>query len=329
MVVSVVAAGGCASVPASVAAHRRYLHSVALADGTLSYIDAGPKDGPVIVLAHGLPTSSYLYRKIIPAVAAYGYRVVAPDLFGFGASTKPSHEAAYDLKAQGRRLLALLEHLEIPRFSLVIHDLGGLVSFELLDLAVERILVLNTTAYPDAFSPPPQMRQLGGALGGLMSSMMRGRLLGKVLTRKFVRDNMAHPDRLDAEAVENYWWPLHEGATVPMRAIAKRFDAIVGQFGRYQAALRRFAGPASLLWGKRDRVLPFEKNSRQFARDLRIPPERVRGVDDAGHFIPEDHPQVVTEAIVELMSLPAVEAHAAGPAGVLAEPSGAQRGARH
>ena len=83
-----------------------------------------------------------------------------------------------------------------------------------------------------------------------------------------------------------------------MRAVAGSFDRIVAEFPRYQEALRRFEGPAG---GEGDRVLPYEKVGVRFARDLRIPPERVRTVKGAKHFLQEDDPRAVAEAIVDLM----------------------------
>ncbi len=297
---------GCATSPHSVAEHRSSLATSSVDVGALAYVDAGPKDGEVIVLVHGIPTSSYLYRNIIPTLVAKGYRVVAPDLVGFGASVKPEGEEAYDFKKQSRRLFTLLDALGIRRFSLVVHDLGGFVAFESLDTdatRIERLLVLDTTAYLDGFSPPSEMRALGGWRGGIMSAMMSGSLLGRQLTGSFIRDHVAYPERIDDAAIDNYWWPIHEGTTMPMRAVARSFDAIMAEFPRYQAALRKFEGPAMLLWGKKDEVLDFAKISRQFARDLRISPEHVRGIDDAGHFLQEDHPEIVAHTIVELMSL--------------------------
>lgn len=303
-----VLANGCASMPASVQAWRAGLSTATTPDGQrLAYLDAGPRDGEVIVLTHGLPTNSYLFREVIPALTSHGYRVVAPDLVGFGASSKPGEEAQYGFPRQAERLLALLDELKVDRFSLVVHDLGGLVSWELLAQQphrVARLLVLNTTAYAKGFNPPPQMRQLGGALGGVMGAMMSGALLGRSLTGTFIGDNTAHPDRLDQGAVESFWWALHEGATVPMRAVAKNFDGIVAGFPRFQEALRRFEGPAMLLWGVRDRVLHFEEIAPQFAADLRLPPSRVRSIPDAGHFLMLDHPEVVSATLLELMALP-------------------------
>lgn len=305
------ALAGCApKMPNAVREYRSHLSFEPVLGETMAYLDAGPRDGRVIVLTHGLPTSSYLYRNVVPVLTAKGFRVIAPDFVGFGASSKPEDEAAYALPLQASRLLGLLDHLGVGRFALVVHDLGGLVSFEVLTRAperVERLLVLDTTAYPEGFEPPREMRMLGGWMGGMMAASMRSGLLGPRLTTSFLRDNVGHPEQVGA-AAEVYWWSLHEGAVVPMRAVARSFDRIIAGFPRYQEALRRFDGPAALLWGEQDRVLPYERLSPLFARDLHIPPERVRAVKGARHFLQEDDPRAVAEAVVELMQATPVSA---------------------
>lgn len=253
---------------------------------------------------HGLPTSSYLYRNIAPKIAEQGFYVIAPDFVGFGASTKPSDETAYDMSLQAKRLNQLLSALNIQRYSVVAHDMGGLVGFELLvdhSDQIQSFFVLNTTAYTDGFTPPPEMKMLAGAMGGIMTSMMSNTITGEFLTAKFIKDNMGHPDRLSKEAKENYWWPMHEGATRPMRATAKAFDRIMARYSDYQDALKAYKGPSRILWGAKDKVLNFEKLTAQFSRDLKLSPTKVQRIDDAGHFLQEDYPDLVTANILLLL----------------------------
>lgn len=150
------------------------------------------------MLLHGIPTNAYLYQHVAADLAKRGYRVIAPDLVGFGASSKPEAASAYGFDAkQADRLIELLDSLGIDRFTFVIHDLGGLVGWELLDKEpsrVSRLLVLNTTAYAE-FRAPVQMRMLAGPLGGLMSSMMGGGMMGRSLTATFIEDNTGRPRR--------------------------------------------------------------------------------------------------------------------------------------
>ncbi|ESS67825.1 haloalkane dehalogenase DhmA [Methyloglobulus morosus KoM1] len=299
---------GCSSIPKSVEDRRNSLSYFEVDGDRLSYTDKGPQNAQVIVLLHGLPSSSYLYRNIIDPLVNKGFRVVAPDLLGFGASDKPDNPTSYAFEAHARRTFALMNHLKIAKANFVVHDLGGVVAWEMMGLhpeRFERLLILNTTAYSEGFNPPSEMKMLGGVMGGTMSSMMEGNLMGPSLTRKFLSEFSAFPEKLTDEDIAQYWWPIHEGTTRPMRLIAENFDSIVKKFPRYQAILKAYQGPVILLWGKKDKVLNFEKISSQFARDLKIPPERIVPIEESSHYLQEDQPRIVVAKILELMSIPA------------------------
>lgn len=296
---------GCSGVPKSVEQWRAGLRFQQIDGETMAYRTYGDIKKPAVVLLHGLPTSSYLYRNIAPKIAEQGFYVVTPDFIGFGASTKPSDEVAYNMSLQANRLNQLLSALNIRRYSVVAHDMGGLVGFELLvdhSDKIQSFFVLNTTAYTDGFVPPPEMKMLAGGMGGLMTAMMSNGITGEFLTAKFIKDNMGHPERLSKAAKENYWWPMHEGTTHPMRATAKTFDRIVGRYPIYQTALQAYKGSSRVLWGAKDKVLNFERLTTQFARDLRLSSTRVQYVEDAGHFLQEDYPDLVTAHVLMMLS---------------------------
>lgn len=295
---------GCSSAPNSVKTWQSKLSHTNIGEETLAYRTYGDKSNPAVIMLHGLPTSSYLYRNIAPEVASKGYYVITPDLIGFGGSSKPSDFSVYDVQAQSARIAELLRQLNVSRYNVVAHDLGGLVGFELLAAnsnTIQSFLVLNTTAYKEGFTPPPEMGMLAGWMGKSMGFMMANRMSGPFLTSKFIKDNMGHPDQLSQEAKENYWWPMHEGTTYPMRATAKSFDKIMARYPIYQEAMKNYTGPSRILWGSKDSVLQFDKLTPQFSRDLKLSPERVQQVSDAGHFIQEDHPKIVTDNILLLL----------------------------
>ena len=106
-------------------------------DGVLKYIDKG--DGPVLVLLHGVPTSGWLYRKMIDPLVAGGYRVVVPDMLGFGSSDSPKGYDIYNQQNHARRLLELMDHLQVDSWTHAMHDAGGLWTWELFKLAPSRI----------------------------------------------------------------------------------------------------------------------------------------------------------------------------------------------
>lgn len=112
----------------------------------LHYIDEG--EGPVVVLIHGNPTWSYYYRNLIQKLRS-GHRVIAIDHLGCGLSDKPQ-DYPYTLHQHIENLYALLEHLEIDRYSMVVHDWGGAIGMGCAVRSpkkLERVVILNTAAY--------------------------------------------------------------------------------------------------------------------------------------------------------------------------------------
>ena len=113
----------------------------------MHYIDEGAGNARVALCLHGQPTWSYLYRKMVPGLVASGYRVIAPDMFGFGRSDKPVEDALYTFDFHRKSLIAFIRALDIGRVTLVCQDWGGLlgltIPMEMTD-RFEALLVMNT-----------------------------------------------------------------------------------------------------------------------------------------------------------------------------------------
>lgn len=273
----------------------------------MAYVDEGPRDGPPILLVHGIPTSSWLYRKIIPLLTERDFRVIAPDLLGYGASDKPADLRAYAMDRQAGRILQLMQGLGVEKWTHVCHDLGGPWTWEIADREpqhFERLVILNTTAYRDGWRPPWEMRVMGSPLGPALMGLIRQRTIGPMVLGMLFRPFVAHPERIDASVVEGYWLPVSEGLTHAVRQFTTTFDFTFAQLERYGAALRRLNVPTMLIWGKRDPVLDYVKMPGQFARDLRIPPERIHILDDASHFLQEDQPETIARLAGEFAAAP-------------------------
>ncbi len=117
-------------------------------DLRMHYLDEGPPDGPTLLLLHGEPTWSYLYRKMIPPLAAAGFRVIAPDLIGFGKSDKPSKIKDYSYASHERWLLACMDALELDEITLFAQDWGSLLGLRIAGLQPARfmrIMIANGT----------------------------------------------------------------------------------------------------------------------------------------------------------------------------------------
>jgi haloalkane dehalogenase len=296
-------AAAAAEIPRTIAAHRARLQYTTHAGQRLAYVDVGPRDGKVIVLLHGMPTSSWLYRSIIPRLAAEGLRVIAPDMLGFGASDKPADTALYAFDLQADRLMALMTSLGIARWTQVVHDLGGPWTWELIDRhpqVLNGLVVMNTTAYRQGFAPPAVMRLAGSPMGRLMAFMMRNRITGPSQVKGLLRQFTAYPQNITDEVVHGYWLSMYEGGTHAFLAFAKAFPWWFAQFDRYAEALRKLHIPAATLWGRHDKVLDAGQLPRQFARDLHIPSTQQHDLD-AGHFLQEDQPAEVAWRLVLFM----------------------------
>lgn len=113
----------------------------------MHYVDEGPADADPVLLLHGEPTWSYLYRHMIPPITAAGHRVVAPDMIGFGRSDKPRETTAHSYARHVGWMRALVEALDLERITLVCQDWGGLIGLRLVAEHPERfarVVAANT-----------------------------------------------------------------------------------------------------------------------------------------------------------------------------------------
>ena len=116
------------------------------------YVDAGPRSAPVILLLHGEPSWSYLYRHMIPPLVEAGYRVIAPDLVGFGKSDKPAEQSDYSYQMQVDIMSLFVRELELEDITLFCQDWGGLIGLRVAAEHKDRFarLIIANTGLPQA-----------------------------------------------------------------------------------------------------------------------------------------------------------------------------------
>jgi len=122
----------------------------------MHYVDEGPRDGAPVLLLHGEPSWSYLYRKMIPVLTVAGHRAVAPDFVGFGRSDKPVHREVYSYQRHVDWTRSVIEQLDLRGTTLVCQDWGGLIGLRLAaehDDRFARIVTANTFL-PTGDTPP-------------------------------------------------------------------------------------------------------------------------------------------------------------------------------
>ncbi len=158
----------------------------------MHYLDEGQGNGSPILLLHGNPTWSFFYRKLILAIREHG-RCIAPDHIGCGLSDKPRYPAfGYDLKAHSANVLSLIDHLGIDRVRLVVHDWGGaigLAAFRNMPERIEKIVLLNTAAFPSRDIPARILLCRLPVIGSLLVRGLNG--FARPATRMAVKQTLA------------------------------------------------------------------------------------------------------------------------------------------
>jgi haloalkane dehalogenase len=160
-------------------------------DGTslrVHYVDEGPRDAPVVLMMHGEPTWSYLYRHMIGPIAASGLRVVAPDLIGFGRSDKPASKSDYSYARHVAWMRSWIEALDLRNITLACQDWGSLIGLRLVAAMPERFngVVLSNGGLP-AGQPAPRAFAIWRAFSKYSPIFPIGRIV-KAGTRRGLSD---------------------------------------------------------------------------------------------------------------------------------------------
>ena len=280
----------------------------------LHYVEAG--EGPLVVLLHGFPDHWYAWRDQIPALAEAGYRVVAPDMRGYNASEKPHGVEAYRMGELIEDVLGLIETCGEERATVVGHDWGGVIAWEVAARhpdSVDRLAVLNAP-HPATYRRELRSRPWDQAvrswyvlffqLPWIPEAFLRARDYRAI--ELSLREAPENPDVFDEAAIArykracdrpgamtsmvNYYRALFRGtlrSTIPGRSLPDETttDGVISQ-------------PTLLIWGMEDRFLSprLTEGLERWVTDVRI--ERL---PDASHWVQVDAPERVTELLVNFL----------------------------
>jgi haloalkane dehalogenase len=265
----------------------------------MHYVDEGARDAPVVLLLHGEPTWSFLYRKMIPPLVAAGLRAVAPDLIGFGRSDKPVERSDYTYERHVAWIAAFIEALELSNITLFCQDWGGLIGLRLCgESATEgrfaRVLAANT------FLPTGDEPVREAFLAWRRLSQRTGELdIGRV-----VSDACARP--LDAAVKSAYDAPFVDES---YKAGARAFPMLVPTSPDDPAApanraawerLGRWHKPFLTIFGDADAIT----RGSELALQRRIPgcagqPHVV--LHGVGHFLQEEAGEPIAQALASFV----------------------------
>ena len=253
----------------------------------LAFREAGEPEAPVALLLHGYPSSSYLWKDVLPAVAGAGWRAVAPDLPGFGDSEPFVGEAG----TWDDHLLAVDDFVaqhDLAPVALVVHDWGGLIGLRWAcerPYAVRALVISGTGFFANA--------RWHGLAEGLRTPGQGEQLLDALTRRAFGDVLRAASPHVTDEALDEYW----KAYATPERRAAHLALYRSGDFERlaaYDGALARLGVPTLLLWGEHDDYAPVA-GAHRFKRE--IPHAELVVLADAGHFLQEDAPERVAREI--------------------------------
>lgn len=284
---------------AAAAATVRY--RTADVDGVrIFYREAGRADAPVIVLLHGFPSSSHMFRSLIPQLAGR-FRVIAPDYPGFGQSDMPSPARyAYTFDNLAKTMGRFLETVGARRYTLYLQDYGGPVGFRIATAQPERVtglVIQNANAYVEGFGADTATPVAG--LWEKGRSPETDAPARQLYSPEGIRLQYVTGAR-DPEALSPDAWALDSaymsrpGQDDVQLSLLENYKCNLALYPEWQAYLRKYQPKTLIVWGKNDPIF-IAKGAEAYLRDL---PQAQLVLLDTGHFaLEEDAPAIAAHIL--------------------------------
>ena len=275
-------------------------------DGRMHYVDEGPPDGRPVVLLHGNPTWSFLYRNFIPPLADAGHRAIAVDHLGFGRSDKPDRAELYTIGRHCRRLDALLESLALRGATVVPQDWGGPIGLWWATRHPERVrslFVLNTFAHrpPERVKLPLPLRLFRTpGVGEVMVKGLDAFKRGLLFRAGVVKRERITPEVRRAYLAPHPSWSSRTPILVFPRQIPSGPQGEVSDLlAEIEAGLERDfrSKPVAIAWAMKDLAFTEEVLERLWLKTF--PGAPVTRIEDAGHYLQEDAHERIVPALLE------------------------------
>lgn len=291
----------------------------------MHYVDEGPADGPIVLMMHGMPTWSYLYRNIIKQMVAEGYRCIAPDHIGFGRSDKVTDPAWYNIARHTANARRLIEELNLHSVTIMVQDWGGPIGLAQVAAMPERfarVVIMNTWLHHAEYEYSAGIKQWieqwvpGGlfeanipspfTIGGLMA-MATDRIAPAESV--FVAITGGTPNyEGDAAVVQQAYDAPFAGLGVPGVTGPRRFpmsiplhDPISGDAVNQElnfAKINALKIPVHFLWGTEDTVFVTEWGKKWSSL---IPHSTFDEIVGARHFLQDTHAEEIVMRLLKHM----------------------------
>ncbi|MGB5696823.1 MAG: alpha/beta hydrolase [Polyangiales bacterium] len=250
-------------------------------------------EGEPVLLLHGVPSSSFLYRKMLPELAGRGLRAISFDFPGVGLSDKPK-DLDYGWHALAEWVGRVVDTLALPPVHLVLHDIAGPIGAEWAiqnPVKVRSITVTNTLMDVAHFTPPfPMWTFRVPVLRHLVFSTMNP----SMMLQLFRQTGVKNPDAVDRDVIESYIYLLkNNGGHHSFLAIMDGFDLTEEHRDYLRDGLLAIDKPMQLVWGEQEIAIP----KAQLDYIKQVFPLRAEHMVDARHFLQEEHPAVISAHI--------------------------------
>lgn len=273
------------------------------ADGvTVFYREAGPVDAPVVLLLHGFPASSFQYRELIPRLADK-YRVIAPDLPGFGFTEVPAERNyTYTFDALAHTVAAFTDALNLKRYALYVFDYGAPTGFRLAMARPERVTAIvsqNGNAYEEGLGDAwaPIQRYWREPTAGHRETLRHA--LDAAGLRSQYTDGVPHPERIDPVGYTLDGFMIERPGNMEIQLdLFLDYANNVKLYPKFQEYFRTAKPPLLAIWGRFD---PFfiPPGAKAFARDN---PNATVQLLDTGHFALETHVEEIAAAMRQFLA---------------------------
>lgn len=259
----------------------------------IHYIDEGPRDAPVVLMMHGEPSWSYLYRKMIAPVVAAGFRVVAPDLVGFGKSDKPAAQNDYSYARHVAWMRSWVEQLDLMNVTLACQDWGSLIGLRLASEMPDRFkaVALSNGGLPEGGDAPRAFK-----IWRAFSKWSPVFPIGKIVNAGTKR--ALSPDEIAAYNAPFPDSSFKAGARIFPSFVPFENNVALPDQKRAWAVLDTWDKPFLCCFSDRDSITRGGE-SRFIGRVPGTAGQNHRSLH-GGHFIQEDDPQGFVECILEV-----------------------------
>ena len=267
----------------------------------IAYREAGDPSLPTVLLLHGFPTSSHMFRNLIPELAGR-YHVIAPDYPGFGASAMPpAEDFEYSFANIARLMTALIDQKGIGRYAVYVMDYGAPVGYRMFAEDPERVtgfIIQNGNAYEEGlreFWDP--IKAYWADPSKEKADVLRGFFTLDVTKWQFL-NGTRNPETISPDN----FWHVQYGLDRPgnqeiQLELFLDYGTNVPEYPKWQALFRQHQPPALLMWGKGDHIFP-EEGAHPYKRDL-------KGIEfhilDTGHFALEEDGALIAARMREFL----------------------------